>query len=162
MEANRLVKRVWMDAMEGKCGEWSNMRKNGYERVGWSELLVQQRLAEEGCAMYEIRERLREVELQERQGELERGTYNPRYVLLQVHGSLPQYIRNANMNMDDKITLARARCGAEERGRKVWMGAEYGECVLCRNGEDTWWHLAEQCEGVRQDWLGARNQTRNG
>lgn len=58
------------------------------------------------------------------------------------------------------MILARARCGSDERGRKVWMGEGYGRCLLCENGKDTWGHLAEECEGVKEEWVGAKGSGR--
>ena len=155
MDENRLVKRMWMDALNDESSAWKGLRKSAYERVGWSEQWVQQKFGmdEVGASVAELKKRLLDVEIQERQSALARSTYNPQYARLQVHDILPKYLASNKLDRQEKVLLARARCGAEERGRKVWMDEKYGECVLCKNGRDTWGHMANECVGVKDEWL---------
>lgn len=152
MEEDRLVRRIWLAALRRKGSVWEVNRRKMYERVGWSCEWVEQ-LWEQGVSVGgRLKSMLAEVEMQERQNMLARSRYNPEYGRYQVHGVLPQYLGNRGISRLDKVTLARARCGSEEKGRKVWMGEEYGRCRLCGKGRDTWSHLARECAAVRNEW----------
>ena len=93
------------------------------------------------------------MELQERQSALVRSIYNPQYACLQVYDILPKYLTSNTLDRQEKVLFAQARCGTEEKGRKIWMDEKYGKCVLCENGRDTWGHMANECVGVKDEWL---------
>lgn len=153
--ADRLVGAVWMWASRERWGkgptDWQRGRKAVFEAAGLGVEEAERLVVEGEWVSEKVWLRLWEVEGQGRQHKIEGSSYNPGYALIQVCHGQPGYLQR-EWNREDRVCMARARCGSAERGWKEWIGEEYVKCVMCRAGKDTFAHLADECWPLARTW----------
>ncbi|KAH0818251.1 hypothetical protein GEV33_004540 [Tenebrio molitor] len=120
-------------------------RKRGMERVGGAEI---ERMREGGRAMtYELVQRDRDVQVQERRTRIRESSYNGKYEKI-ITEELPKYLGRESRK--ERVIIARFRCGNEERENKYWNEDRIRVCRMCGEKKETIEHMLNECVELRE------------
>ena len=127
-------------------GIWEKKRKDYYTGKGYAEEEIE-RLRQQGWNIEEMMmEKDVEIQKQEDFNRIENGRYSTGY--LRVVGR-PQYL--TRLKTEDMRTVARFRCGNEERGNRYWEEIESRRCRICGVEEENIEHWLKRCDGLREE-----------
>ena len=108
------------------------------QRNGWSEEGIRSNRMEDTLDIGEISERDKETQIQ---GQKSRVVH---YKQIRPNKE-PTYLKK-EWKKENVKTIARFRCGSEERSRKFWRSEEEKRCRLCGKKEET----MEECDFLRR------------
>lgn len=115
-------------------------------RCGASSEWLEERRQRGGSGRTELESRDRVAQLQDKWEKIRESRSAARYRQVMT-AEIPRYIRDNRNKRDRNIrTIARLRCGNEERGNNYWLKKEERLCRICRREEENLEHLTRNCE----------------
>jgi hypothetical protein len=127
-------------------GVWKE-REAYFERNGYVGAEIE-RMREGGRAMTdELVQRDRDVQVQERRTRIRESRYNGKYEKI-ITEELPKYLGRESRK--ERVTIARFRCGNEERENKYWNEDRIRVCRMCGQKKETIEHLLNECVELRE------------
>lgn len=61
----------------------------------------------------------------------------------------PKYLKR-NMKDKNRKLIVRYRCGNEVRVKDYWKEEEEKVCRVCKNGEESMWHILRECNWTKR------------
>ncbi|XP_071055483.1 uncharacterized protein [Onthophagus taurus] len=148
----KILGECWKEIKAGKGGYGQRGREEYFRRVGYSVKAIDDR-RREGIEMWkELESRDRDVQRQERRGQIRESRYNPKYEEIITEG-LPKYL-SVEGDEEGKRMVARFRCGNEERANRYWMRDDERGCRLCGGEWESLEHLLRECDELREEVIG--------
>ncbi|KAH0814865.1 hypothetical protein GEV33_007925 [Tenebrio molitor] len=127
-------------------GVWKE-REAYFERNGYAGAEIE-RMREGGRAMtYELVQRDRDVQVQERRTRIRESRYNEKYEKI-ITEELPKYLGRESRK--ERVIIARFRCGNEERENKYWNEDRIRVCRMCGEKKETIEHMLNECVELRE------------
>ncbi|KAH0820296.1 hypothetical protein GEV33_002495 [Tenebrio molitor] len=127
-------------------GVWKE-REAYFERNGYAGAEIE-RMREGGRAMtYELVQRDRDVQVQERRTRIRESRYNGKYEKI-ITEELPKYLGRESRK--ERVIIARFRCGNEERENKYWNEDRIRVCRMCGEKKETIEHMLNECVELRE------------
>ena len=87
-----------------------------------------------------------EIQKQEDYNQIEKGMYSKGYVR---ELGRPLYL--TKLKAEGMRTVARFRCGNEERANRYWEEIQLRKCRICGTEEESIEHWLKRCEGLREE-----------
>jgi hypothetical protein len=92
-------------------------------------------------------QRDRDVQVQERRTRIRESRYNGKYEKI-ITEELSKYLGRESRK--ERVTIARFRCGNEERENKYWNEDRIRVCRMCGEKKETIEHLLNECVELRE------------
>jgi hypothetical protein len=96
---------------------------------------------------YELVQRDRDVQEQERRTRIRESRYNGKYEKI-ITEELPKYLGRESRK--ERVIIARFRCGNEERENKYWNEDRIRVCRMCGEKKETIEHMLNECVELRE------------
>ncbi|XP_077278957.1 uncharacterized protein LOC143906639 [Temnothorax americanus] len=130
--------------------KWEKKRRELIERAGMEKVQLRREM-EAGAreAVGNLVKRKEEREKEERQIKIKESRYNSSYKEILTE-ELPKYLLGKKKK-NDRMLIARYRCGSEVKGSQHWREEEDRRCRICQKEEENIEHILKECEATKSE-----------
>ncbi|CAK9832677.1 Retrovirus-related Pol polyprotein from type-1 retrotransposable element R2 (Fragment) [Anthophora retusa] len=143
-----IARKCWREVRERAkknraIGNWEEVRREFYEKKGWTLEEVEELREEGGLRGEELVRRERSRQREERWRRIRESRYNKWYKMVKGDG-VPGYLKKGWEEKRWQM-VAGYRLGSKLRGGRYWEEEDRRSCRICGRGEESWEHIWEEC-----------------